>query len=382
MKKIIYLLTTSFLFFQSAQAGKYFNYFTDEEGNKTILFKKSGKKFNMALGAVAIHARKHEFNKIVFHEDVLSNQQDIVLKRLREEFNLVHLGNGLLEDAEDFDCNVRRLNKSKTNNIGLSNIRNLDLRGMDSSHCRKYLPLANQIIEGMDEVEGLSFNLSTMDQPMREFLADLLLQNNGKINRIFFYPDDFSPSTINGLLLDLLLMPGKLTYYFAGDSHYHPLGYLTGDFLDEAFEKLTSSDTSRAEWLQTYSGKKVVVPHANCLMEYAYTHLKPYKNICCDPQYTSIFKASYVTYENENTQKKHLEEMLTTDKLDEQWKKMGEIFAKEESKFKALSPHKKAFEELRDILFKQLNSIEKNTVDYNAAEEEKRSLINDLLKRM
>lgn len=352
MKKSIYLLTSCFILCQSAQAMETpdFDMFEDEDGFKSVQFKKTGGEFNPNMESFMQDPASGNIQQIYFDEGISYEDQVKVFDDLCNRLNLVHVGNanteGFLENATTNHNMVYYINHIKKNPSRVfQNCIDLDLSNLSKPQF-SYLPFFHNIVEGMDKVESLHFSLRDIQKNTIKPLSMMLLQNP-KIEHVFFEGEGRYISEYNSIdaLADLLFIPKKMTYYF--DVKF--LSSLPIDALNRQLKGIS------IEGMQKCSPKTVVPLVHQYLGDSRNNWGQRYYNAVCEsPVYSKTFKISWVDLVNENEQKRHLEKMLKSTNLHTQREEMDAILKKETLGYKALSIYGRKFTEINKILNQQL----------------------------
>ncbi|MBA3813389.1 MAG: hypothetical protein H0X26_02680 [Alphaproteobacteria bacterium] len=403
MKKYIYLMTSCFIFFQSAQAMEFFE---DEDGFPAVLFKKTGDEFELDVEKFVQDPASQKINQIYFDDGISDDAQDKVFNEVCTKLNLVKVEGVLkspnyhfLEKAEAY---ARASEQLKYAHIPMPRDprapfhseydRSSDV--LDLSTCPKerlkYLPFFHNMVDGIDQVTGLQFSLYTLTPEKMKFLVKplsmALLQNEG-IQVLSFsdnesgFDQTFKISRsikIKDMIADLILIPKRMVYIFDNDT----LSELSVDDLDSALKGISLDN------IKKHCPKFVVPQFSN----YARKKLisQQYMKVC-KSKYNFIFKTCAEDRGSEMKQTEHLLTMLgykESKNLQSQGEEMELILRTEAKKYSPL--YLKEFSKISEVLKDQLD-LEKNLKnvnffesrsEYRKLEEQKIKLINEMIERL
>jgi hypothetical protein len=158
---------------------------------------------------------------------------------------------------------------------------------------------------------------------------------------------------------------------------YDALSGVSLEFLDRVFSQNPLQEAQRyfpksiMSLVKDYTGSG-----------YHTSKMENYKNVCEDPRYSAIFKASWVDRTNERKQSKCLRKILSEKPLKVQVKKIKKVLAKEAKGYKRLFIYTDNFYSIRDIIKTQTSLSDKTSEDYLTLEQKKNDLIHSVLNRM
>jgi hypothetical protein len=180
-------------------------------------------------------------------------------------------------------------------------------------------------------------------------------------------------SNIKNVLPELLLIPKKMVYVFAGGS----LAQLSMDFLDSELD-----GTPLAKIQEVYPKKVLSFTGSDLEDSRRNEEMKDYYQVCKNDKYHSIFKASRMDYHHEDCQRRQLQEMLkfaNKNDLKKQKMEMKAILFKEELGNKVVPIYTDKFLEIKGILDEQDGTADARQ---QYLEDKKIRLINEMIDRL